>query len=163
MIAANIHELARKVVTVGLHKSVRLATAESCTGGLISAALTDVAGSSGVFDRGYVTYSNIAKQQILGVPAHLFDTVGAVSEDVARAMAEGAKRLSGVDLALSITGIAGPGGGTVEKPVGLVYFALADANAVQIERRLFSGMDRDAVRQAGVITALTLFLDALTL
>src|SRR5580698_10606896 len=102
-----------------------LATAESCTGGLIAGALTEIAGSSDVVERGFVTYSNAAKTELLGVPAALIDTEGAVSEPVARRMAEGALAHSAADLAVSVTGIAGPGGGTDKKPVGLVWFGLA--------------------------------------
>lgn len=106
-------------------RGLRLATAESCTGGLISAAFTAVAGSSDVFDRGFVTYSNAAKTELLGVPAGLIEAHGAVSEPVARAMAAGALARSASHLALSVTGVAGPGGGTATKPVGLVWMALA--------------------------------------
>ncbi|MBL9131097.1 MAG: nicotinamide-nucleotide amidohydrolase family protein, partial [Verrucomicrobiaceae bacterium] len=106
-----------------------LATAESCTGGTIASRITDVSGSSRVFGHGWVTYANEAKQQHLGVPAELFSTHGAVSEEVARAMAEGALRNSGADHALSVTGIAGPTGGTAEKPVGTVWIGLASKNA----------------------------------
>ena len=107
-------------------RRLTLATAESCTGGLIAAALTAIAGSSAVVTRGYVTYSNEAKAAMLGVPAELFGTVGAVSEEVARAMAEGALRVSGADMALSCTGIAGPGGATPGKPVGTGVHRLRD-------------------------------------
>lgn len=133
-----------------------LATAESCTGGMVAAALTGIAGSSDVFDRGFVTYSNAAKSQMLGVPEAMVSTHGAVSEPVARAMAEGAVRQSGADLAVAITGIAGPGGGSAEKPVGLVHFAVARRNgATTHERRLFSG-DRAAVRLASAALALAM-------
>ena len=162
MISPDIGKLASEVIAAALRRPARLATAESCTGGLIGAALTDVAGSSAVFDRGYVTYSNAAKHQMLGVEMHVFETVGAVSHDVARSMAEGAKSLSDVDFAVSVTGIAGPGGGSTEKPVGLVYFGLADAHGVQVERHLLSGMDRQAVREASVMIALTLLLNAVS-
>jgi len=135
-------------------KGLRVATAESCTGGLIAAALTAVAGSSDVVDRGFVTYSNEAKQQMLGVPVPLFDSVGAVSEDVARAMAEGAVSRADAQLAVSVTGIAGPGGGSETKPVGLVHIAAARAGgATRHERHVFDG-DRDAVRRATVVAAL---------
>jgi len=137
-------------------QGLKLATAESCTGGLIAGALTALAGSSDVLERGFITYSNEAKQQMLGVPAPLFETVGAVSEEVARAMAEGAVRNAGVDLAVSVTGIAGPGGGTETKPVGLVHMAAARAGTeTRHERHVFEG-DRGAVRRAAVLHALRL-------
>ncbi len=106
-------------------RGVTLATAESCTGGLIAAILTEVAGSSDVFERGFVTYSNAAKSEALGVPSALIETHGAVSAEVARAMAEGALKNSRADIAVAVTGVAGPGGGTPEKPVGLVHFGAA--------------------------------------
>jgi nicotinamide-nucleotide amidase len=117
--------LAREVLTLARARGQTIATAESCTGGLVAAALTSIAGSSDVMDRGFVTYSNAAKTAMLGVPASLIAEVGAVSADVAAAMAEGALRASGASLAVSITGIAGPGGGSAAKPVGLVHFAIA--------------------------------------
>ena len=134
-----------------------LATAESCTGGLIAAALTSVAGSSAVVTRGYVTYSNDAKAEMLGVPTELFGTVGAVSEEVARAMAEGALRVSGgAGMALSCTGIAGPGGATPGKPVGLVFIGCAMRDApTRVARHVFPG-DRAAVRAATVTEAFAL-------
>jgi nicotinamide-nucleotide amidase len=133
-----------------------LATAESCTGGLIAAALTEIAGSSDVVDRGFVTYSNAAKAEMLGVPAALIGQHGAVSDPVARAMAEGAIRHSAADLAVSVTGIAGPGGGTAEKPVGLVYLGVARRGGeVSAERQVFSG-DRRAIRLRTVERALAL-------
>jgi nicotinamide-nucleotide amidase len=131
-----------------------LATAESCTGGLIAAALTAVPGSSDVVDRGYVVYSNAAKRDMLGVDADALDTHGAVSEAVAVAMAEGALRRSGVDVVVAVTGIAGPGGARPGKPVGLVHLACARRGCpTRHLRRIFAG-DRDAVRQATVTHAL---------
>jgi nicotinamide-nucleotide amidase len=132
-------------------QGVLLATAESCTGGLIAAILTDVAGSSDVFERGFVTYSNAAKTEALGVPAELIDRHGAVSEEVARAMALGALRNSKADLAVSVTGVAGPGGGSAAKPVGLVHFGAArrDRNAIHSEKR-FGDIGRRAIRLAAV-------------
>src|SRR5690606_36133902 len=105
-----------------------MVTAESCTGGLVAAALTSVAGSSAILHGGFVTYANAAKTAMIGVPAALIDRHGAVSEQVARSMAEGARKTAGVDLAIAITGIAGPGGGSDEKPLGLVHFGLATAD-----------------------------------
>jgi nicotinamide-nucleotide amidase len=138
-----------------------LATAESCTGGLIVAALTAVAGSSDVVDRGFVTYSNDAKIQMIGVSSALIETYGAVSEEVARAMAEGALARSRAAIAVSVTGVAGPGGGSVEKPVGLVCFGLAcTAKPALSERHIFPG-DRTAIRAASVAHAFTMIRAAL--
>ncbi len=137
-----------------------LATAESCTGGLIAAALTAIPGSSDVVDRGFVTYSNAAKTELLGVPAALIEAEGAVSEAVARAMAEGALARSRADLTVAVTGVAGPGGGTAAKPVGLVWFGLARrGGATRAESRIFPG-DRAAVREATVVHALALLTRA---
>ncbi len=130
------------------------ATAESCTGGLVAAAITDVAGSSGWFERGFVTYSNDAKVELLGVPAATIAAHGAVSEPVARAMAEGALARTPATFAVSVTGIAGPGGGTPDKPVGTVCFAWAARGApTQSALRRFDG-DRRGVRAAATIAAL---------
>jgi nicotinamide-nucleotide amidase len=133
-----------------------IATAESCTGGLIAAALTHVPGSSDVVDRGFVTYSNAAKTEMLGVPAALIAQVGAVSEAVAAAMAEGAMGRSQAHVAVSVTGIAGPGGGSADKPVGLVWFGLARRGAPTMTLRLVFGGDRAAVRAQTVATAFAL-------
>jgi len=122
-----------------------MATAESCTGGLIAAACTDLAGSSQWFERGFVTYSNAAKTELLGVPAALIEAHGAVSEPVARAMAEGAARHARVQVALAVTGVAGPSGGSAEKPVGTVWFGWHVAGATHSEVVRFAG-DRAAVR-----------------
>ncbi len=132
-----------------------LATSESCTGGLIGGLFTEIPGSSDVFDRGFVTYSNRAKHEMLGVPEHLIHEQGAVSEAVARSMADGALTHAGAQLALAVTGIAGPGGGTEEKPVGLVYVALAmeGREAVAQEFR-FGDLGRDLVRQRTIAAAL---------
>jgi len=133
-----------------------LATAESCTGGLIAGCLTDIAGSSDVVERGFVTYSNAAKRELLGVPAALIERLGAVSAEVAEAMAEGALVHSPADVAVSATGIAGPGGATESKPVGLVFLgACRRGRAPHSERHIFPG-DRAAVRRASVAAALTL-------
>ncbi len=133
-----------------------LATAESCTGGLIAGALTSIAGSSDVVERGYVVYSNRAKQDLLGVPAALIESAGAVSEEVARAMADGALAKSGASLSVAVTGIAGPGGGTAAKPVGLVHLAAARRGRPTVhERHVFKG-DREAVRLQAVDKALAM-------
>ncbi len=141
----------------------RLVTAESCTGGLIAAACTAVAGSSDWFDRGYVTYSNAAKCEALGVDAALIDAHGAVSEPVARAMAEGALAHSGAQLAVAVTGIAGPGGGVPDKPVGTVWLAIAGtATPTEAHRLQFDG-DRTAVRERTVAEALRRLIERLGL
>ncbi len=137
---------------------LKLATAESCTGGLIAACLTEVAGSSDVFERGFVTYSNEAKTEMLGVSASLIAEHGAVSDPVARAMASGALERSPADIVLAVTGIAGPGGGAANKPVGLVYIAAnRRGGPVHVEKHLFDG-DRGAVRLAAAHMALALAL-----
>lgn len=133
-----------------------LATAESLTGGLIAATLTAIGGSSAVVDRGFVTYSNAAKHEMLGVPLAMIAAHGAVSEAVARAMAEGALSRSRAQLAVAVTGVAGPGGGTAEKPVGLVWFGCARAGQVTVTaRHVFAG-DRAAVRRTAVVVAMAL-------
>jgi nicotinamide-nucleotide amidase len=140
-------DLAQTIVERCTAKHLTLATAESCTGGLIMACLTDIPGSSAVVDRGFITYSNQAKQEVLGVPADSLAVHGAVSAEVAAAMATGARARADVDLAIAVTGIAGPGGGSEEKPVGLVYLSLDVEGEVQTVREVFPG-DRQAVRLA---------------
>jgi nicotinamide-nucleotide amidase len=136
--------------------ALRIVTAESCTGGLIAALLTEIAGSSDVVDRGMVVYSNQAKAEQLGVPPALIDAHGAVSEPVARAMAEGALQHANAALSIAVTGVAGPGGGTAQKPVGLVHFACARHGGATVhERHVFPG-DRAAIRMASVAVALGL-------
>ena len=137
-----------------------LATAESCTGGLISAACTDLSGSSNWFERGFVTYSNAAKTDMLGVDAGLINQHGAVSEAVARAMVQGAILRSGAQVAVAVTGVAGPTGGTAAKPVGTVWFGFATPAGVITETRCFDG-DRAAVRQATVHHALARLVELL--
>ncbi len=137
-------------------RGVMLATAESCTGGLIAAALTEIAGSSDVVDRGFVTYSNAAKTELLGVPAALIATEGAVSEAVARAMADGALARSAAAVTIAVTGVAGPGGGSEAKPVGTVCFGCAlRGDETVTERQVFPG-DRRAIRAATVLRAFEL-------
>src|SRR5262245_42663342 len=153
------HEMrdsAERVLHACRKRSLRVVTAESCTGGLVAAALTAIAGSSDVVERGFVTYSNEAKLELLGVPAETIDTHGAVSNETAAAMAEGAVARAPVDLAISVIGVAGPGGGSVAKPVGLVIFGLARRDGpTRTERHVFEG-DRAAVRQAALRVALGL-------
>lgn len=143
-------------------KGWRIATAESCTGGLVAGAITDVPGSSLVFDRGFVTYSNAAKTELLGVPAAMIASHGAVSDAVARAMAEAALARSAADVAVAITGVAGPGGGSIEKPVGLVHFACATKTRTVHLACQYGDVGRTVVRQAAVRQALNLLLQALT-
>lgn len=153
--------LAKDLLKVCEEKDLKFATAESCTGGLIAAYLTDIAGSSTVVERGFVTYSNEAKNEMLNVPMDLIEEHGAVSEQVARAMAEGAVRNSRADLAVSVTGIAGPTGGTKEKPVGRVHMAVArDGQKTLHAVHTFEG-NRDDVRQQTVAAALHLTLQNL--
>ncbi|PVE23524.1 damage-inducible protein CinA [Microvirga sp. KLBC 81] len=144
-------------------KGLKIAMAESCTGGLVAALLTEIAGSSAVVERGFVTYSNEAKTELIGVPADLIAAHGAVSEPVARAMADGALAHSRADVAVGITGIAGPSGGTVTKPVGLVHFGLARKGTptIHLERR-YGNLGRESVRLSAVEDALALFEKALT-
>ena len=150
---------ARRVIDSCRAAGIMLATVESCTGGLVAAALTEIAGSSDVVERGFVTYSNAAKTELAGVPAQLIEDHGAVSEEVARAMAEGAVSGTPADIATAITGIAGPGGGTETKPVGLVHIACARQGRETLhQRRVFAG-DRGAVRRASVDAALELLLE----
>jgi nicotinamide-nucleotide amidase len=145
------------VADLMLEKKWRLTTAESCTGGLISAACTSLAGSSNWFERGFVTYSNAAKSELLGVDPALITRHGAVSEEVARAMASGALAHADAEVALSVTGVAGPGGGSADKPVGTVWLGCAWPDHVVAERMQFAG-DRDAVRAASVRHAFSMLL-----
>jgi nicotinamide-nucleotide amidase len=137
-----------------------VATAESCTGGLVAGALTEIAGSSDVVDRGFVTYSNAAKMAMLGVPEAVLATHGAVSRETAQAMATGALERAGVDLTVAITGVAGPGGGSAEKPVGLVHFAAAAKDRLIHCEKRYGDVGRSEIRRLSVIEALTM-LEAL--
>ncbi|MBX9846711.1 MAG: CinA family protein [Xanthobacteraceae bacterium] len=141
-------------------KGLMVATAESCTGGLVAGALTEIAGSSAVVDRGFVTYTDAAKEQMLGVPAETLRARGAVSQETAEAMAKGVLEHSLADLAVSITGIAGPGGGSAEKPVGLVHFAAATRSGRLIHReRRFGDIGRAEVRRLSVLEALAMLTE----
>jgi nicotinamide-nucleotide amidase len=160
MFPDDVTDLAASVIAAAAMRGWTIATAESCTGGLVAGALTAVPGSSAVVDRGLVTYSNAAKAALLGVPHEVIAAHGAVSEAVARSMAEGARATAGVDLAVAITGIAGPAGGSVGKPVGLVHFACARKGATTHVRHLFGDLGRDGVRLESVRVALGLLLDS---
>ena len=151
---------AAQVLVLARARGWRIAAAESCTGGMVSAALTDIAGSSDVFDRGFVTYSNTAKIEMLGVDPATLAAFGAVSEQVAAQMAQGARLQARVDLAVSITGIAGPGGSEF-KPEGRVCFGIASGVGVQVETVEFGALGRDKVRLASRDHALALLLKAL--
>ena len=155
MIDAEVFAAAEALLTLCRARGLKLGTAESCTGGLIAGAMTAVAGSSDVVEAGFVTYSNEAKMAMLGVPADLFPSVGAVSDEVAAAMASGVlDRLSRIDLAVAVTGVAGPGGGTAAKPVGLVHFGIARrGKPTATSHRIFPG-DRAGIRRATVLEAL---------
>ncbi len=162
MFPKDIEDLALAVLAAARAGGVTIATAESCTGGLVAGALTEIAGSSDVVTCGFVTYSNAAKQALLGVPAALLEAHGAVSEQTARAMADGALAASGAGLTVAITGIAGPGGGSEAKPVGLVHFAAARSGVPTLAREMrFGDIGRSAVRLASVRTALEMLLETL--
>ena len=157
MFPDDIQALARQVIAQASARRRMVSTAESCTGGLVAGALTDVAGSSAVVDRGFVTYSNAAKVRMLGVTEDLIDAHGAVSEPVARAMAEVAN--SDASVSVAVTGVAGPGGGSEQKPVGLVHFAASGpAGLIHVEKH-FGDIGRTEVRLESVRTALRLLLD----
>jgi nicotinamide-nucleotide amidase len=150
-------EAARALIDLCRTKKLTIATAESCTGGLVAAALTEIPGSSDVFDRGFVTYSNDSKAAMLGVPADVLAAFGAVSRETAQAMARGALARAGVDLTVAITGIAGPGGATPGKPVGLVHFAAASRGGrLSHAERRFGDIGRAPVRIASVRQALAM-------
>lgn len=140
---------------------LKLSTAESCTGGMISAAFTDLSGSSDIFDRGFVTYSNEAKMDMLGVSPATLEKFGAVSEETATEMCRGALANSLADVSIAVTGIAGPSGGTAEKPLGLVYIGIANKDGTSIFKHIFTG-DRHSVRQQTVEAALTHLIDIIS-
>lgn len=153
MIAAGLLDEAASLLAACRQRGIRLATAESCTGGLIAATLTAIAGSSDVLERGFITYSNEAKIELVGVPAATIAAMGAVSGEVARSMAEGALARSRATIAVSVTGVAGPGGGSAGKPVGLVWFGMAQRGTeTHTDRQVFPG-DRAAIREACVAHA----------
>jgi nicotinamide-nucleotide amidase len=160
MFPLEIQTLARLLVDEARNRSLRIVTAESCTGGLVAGAICAVAGASDVFERGFVSYSNRAKQELLGVPGDLIADFGAVSEPVARMMAEGALENSNAHLAVAITGVAGPGGGTPMKPMGTVHIATARANQGLMHCEHFFEQDtREGVQLASVQAALQALRD----
>jgi len=153
--------LAEQVVAAYIRRGWMITTAESCTGGLVAAAITDISGSSAIFDRGFVTYSNRAKLGMLAVPAQLIAEHGAVSEEVAIAMVRGALAVSTADIAVAVTGVAGPTGGSAEKPVGLVHFACGMRGTTPLHKmQRYGDIGRNAIRQESVKQALQLLLAA---
>jgi nicotinamide-nucleotide amidase len=157
MIDEELREAARRVLNACRARGLKLAVAESCTGGLLAAALTEIPGSSDVLDCGFVTYSNAAKQAMLGVPASVLETRGAVSKETAEAMAAGALERSGADLSAAVTGVAGPGGGTAQKPVGLVHLAAARRGGRLLDReRRYGDLGRAEIRRRSVLEALAM-------
>lgn len=160
LLPADVVTLARRVVEANAAAGRRVAIAESCTGGLVAAALTEIEGSSAVLDRGFVTYSNEAKQQALGVPGDIIETFGAVSIACVWAMAQGALSHSQADVAVAVSGIAGPGGGTALKPVGTVVFARATRGETEPEGELrhLDGGSRSEIRRQATLVALELLL-----
>lgn len=162
MFSDRLLNLARLVLDDAAQRRLKIVTAESCTGGLLSGLLVEIPGSSKVLERGFVTYSNKAKEEVLGIPGDMIADYGAVSEPVVRAMAEGALEESRANMSIAITGIAGPGGGTRLKPVGTVHFALARENA-PIRHRLeqFDDIGRNEVRLASLETALNMLLESI--
>ena len=163
MFPDDIQAQAAQVLDRARAQDLKIAAAESCTGGLVLGALTAIAGSSDVVEGGLVTYANAAKHRLLGVPESVLAKHGSVSEPTARAMAEGALTALDADLSVAITGVAGPGGGSAEKPVGLVHFATAARGGETIHREMrFGDLGREAVRLASVRTALEMLLERLT-
>ena len=158
---AEIINRAESLIELCRGKNIRLSTIESCTGGLLSGCLTDIAGSSDVLDRGFVTYSNEAKHEEVGVSQQSLEQFGAVSDVVAREMCAGAMRRDGVGAAVSLTGIAGPGGGTDTKPVGLVFIGIATRSAAPVAHQYVFNGDRQEVRAAAIVEALELLTTAI--
>ncbi|MGA8172498.1 MAG: CinA family protein [Methylocystis sp.] len=157
---AHNRALARTLLDVARIGGHVVTTAESCTGGLVAGAITDLPGASEIFDRGFVTYSNAAKVEVLGVRTETLDTHGAVSRETAIEMAQGALKHSRATLAVSVTGIAGPDGGSPEKPVGLVHFACAGPDGARHVERRFGSLTRDEIRAAAVAQALEMLIES---
>ena len=152
----------KRIIDLLAEKNQTIVTAESCTGGMVAAALTDIPGASAALYGGYVTYANAAKSRMIHVQARLIRDYGAVSNQVARAMADGARNTARADYAVSVTGIAGPDGGSEKKPVGLVYIAVSSELATVVIEHRFGDLGRDAIRKASVQAALDLVLQVLT-
>lgn len=151
--------LAKKLLEICRTEKLKIATAESCTGGLVAASITEIPGSSDIFERGFITYSNEAKMELLGVSKALIKKYGAVSEQAAKAMARGALKNSNADIAVAITGIAGPSGGTIKKPVGLVFIAAARGKIVNVNIYYLKG-NREKVRKKATLSALKMLIKA---
>ncbi len=162
MFPPDITHLVQKVISAYAAEKLRITTAESCTGGLIAAALTDIPGSSAIVERGFVSYSNESKTELLGVLPELIENYGAVSSRVAEEMAQGALEFSNADVALSATGIAGPDGGSAEKPVGLVYLGLATKSGIKMHYKCQFKGNREQVRMQAVMESLKLALSLTT-
>lgn len=160
MFDAEITALAKEILTLCRERGLTIATVESCTGGLVAGALTAIPGSSDVVNGGLVTYSNAAKSALAGVPPELIDAHGAVSEPVARAMAEGGRGRLTASLAVAITGVAGPGGGSAAKPVGLVHLGCAGADGTFHREKRFGDLSRDEIRRLSVLEALDMLKQA---
>lgn len=150
-----------KLVKILMEKGLSISTAESCTGGLIAGTIVNVAGASAVFNEGFVTYSNEAKEKRLGVSHDTLENKGAVSEETVKEMAQGLRRVTGADVAIVSSGIAGPDGGTEEKPVGLVYLCCSTGNELYVSKNIFKG-DRQQVREQAVRTAIELVIDSIS-
>lgn len=159
-ILADIFRLSKELLDTAKTNGVTIGVVESCTGGLLGAAITAMPGSSSVFQGGFLTYSNRLKQSLVGVSGETLAAHGAVSEETAHQMAAGARERLDVDLAISITGVAGPGGGTIDKPVGMVCFGLASKDGVTTETKIFAELSRNRVRDYAVIHALSLLIQA---
>ncbi|WP_332768115.1 CinA family protein [Phenylobacterium sp.] len=163
MFSLEIVTLARLLIDEARERSLRIVTAESCTGGLVAGAICSIPGASDVFERGFITYTNRAKQEMLGVPGDLIADLGAVSEPVARMMAEGALEASNAHIAVAVTGVAGPGGGTPMKPVGTVHIATARTNHGLMHRsELFEGETRADIQELAVQAALQALRDRMS-
>ena len=160
MYSDEINKLSKKIITIGAKNKVLISTAESCTGGMIGSVITSVPGSSSVYDRGFVTYSNESKAELLDIDINLINKYGAVSKEIAVLMAEGCLKKSYSNLTVSVTGVAGPGGGTYDKPVGLVHMAIARENSETIDFKfLFANKSRDEIRELTTLNALKKLFD----
>ena len=160
-VLADIFRLSKELLDAALAKGITIGVVESCTGGLLGAAITAMPGSSSVFQGGFLTYSNKLKMQLVGVSSETLKNYGAVSEHTAKEMANGARKALGTDLVISITGIAGPGGGTDEKPVGTVCFGLSSKDETLTETQLFENLSRNRVRDYAVMHAMTRLYEAI--